>query len=280
MIYWYFGNNDFIGTSYVNYKNSVVFKTACMLIFLGFGVKIPVWPFHFWLTKTHVEASTAFSIFLSGILVKTAVLGLVKFKFIFLGLNQFFIFFIIGYGVIDASLKLYSQVDFKKLIAYATVQEMSIMVMFIVFDSFFSRLALVYFCFFHTLISGLFFYINDMIYKRFGTRHINNVSGLINTQPLLASILVTSLFLFIGLPFTIKFYIEIQLLYRILSINLFFGYIFIFMVQYASIVFFFKNTIVMVFGPIQNNKKLDVSKKELSVVIFFLSGILLLCFIV
>jgi NADH-quinone oxidoreductase subunit M len=44
-----------------------------LLFFVGFGVKIPVWPFHYWLTRVHVEASTGFSIFLSGFLVKAAV---------------------------------------------------------------------------------------------------------------------------------------------------------------------------------------------------------------
>jgi NADH-quinone oxidoreductase subunit M len=43
-----------------------------LFFFIGFGIKIPVWPFHYWLTKVHVEAPTGFSIFLSGFLVKTA----------------------------------------------------------------------------------------------------------------------------------------------------------------------------------------------------------------
>ena len=44
----------------------------CLVFFLGFGIKLPIWPFHYWLTKVHVEAPTGFSIFLSGFLVKTA----------------------------------------------------------------------------------------------------------------------------------------------------------------------------------------------------------------
>lgn len=50
-----------------------------LLILVGFGIKVPLFPFHFWLTKTHVEAPTFFSIYLSGFLVKTAVCGLYLF---------------------------------------------------------------------------------------------------------------------------------------------------------------------------------------------------------
>lgn len=277
MIIYYFFDAEFLLTqNYSLYDNSSHFRLSCYFIFLGFGVKIPLWPFHFWLTKTHVEASTAFSIFLSGILVKTAVLGLVKFKFVFTVLNQYFMFFILGYGVVDASFKLFSQVDLKKLIAYTTVQEMSIMVFLVIFDSFFSRLILIYFCFFHTAISGLFFYINDSIYKRFGTRHISSISGLISTNPTLASLVILSVFLFIGLPFTIKFYIELQILYKLIFSNKLFSYIFIFVVQYLSILFFFKHLVSMTLGPIAVVTRPDLTIKEISVFSFFISIILIL----
>ena len=54
-----------------------------LLIFFGLGIKVPVWPFSFWITKAHVEVNTSFSIFLSGILVKIAIIGFNKFYFIF-----------------------------------------------------------------------------------------------------------------------------------------------------------------------------------------------------
>ena len=47
-------------------------------MFLGFGFKVPIWPFHYWLTKTHVEAPSGFSMYLSGFLVKTALYGFYK----------------------------------------------------------------------------------------------------------------------------------------------------------------------------------------------------------
>jgi NADH:ubiquinone oxidoreductase subunit 4 (subunit M) len=59
-----------LGSSTLNSENLAFIS---FLFFIGFGVKIPVWPFHYWLTRVHVEASTGFSIFLSGFLVKAAV---------------------------------------------------------------------------------------------------------------------------------------------------------------------------------------------------------------
>lgn len=76
-----------------------------MAILIGLGVKIPIWPFHFWLTKTHVEAPTYFSIYLSGFLVKTAIMGFsVSLPYlntysIGIGITLFYI------GVIDSTLK-------------------------------------------------------------------------------------------------------------------------------------------------------------------------------
>lgn len=78
-----------------------------LMIFLGFGVKVPVFPFHFWLTKIHVEAPAGFSIFLSGFLVKAAVYCLFIFFNVFLTEsvhNTVVVFAIIG--IIESSCKM------------------------------------------------------------------------------------------------------------------------------------------------------------------------------
>lgn len=78
-----------------------------LILFLGFGFKIPIWPFHYWLTKTHVEAPGSFSMYLSGFLVKTALFGLYK---LFLALNfpanNVILITVAVVGVVDASLKM------------------------------------------------------------------------------------------------------------------------------------------------------------------------------
>jgi NADH-quinone oxidoreductase subunit M len=96
-----------------------------MTCLIGFGVKFPIWPFYDWLPKAHVEASTNFSIFLSGVLVKLAFFGFIKYM-LFLE-NEFSLLAVYPFiliGIIDSSFKLYYQIDLKKLIAYSTVIEM------------------------------------------------------------------------------------------------------------------------------------------------------------
>lgn len=201
---------------------------------------------------------------------------MIKFKFIFIFINEYFLFFLLSYGLFDVSLKLFSQTDFKKLIAYSTIQEMSLLTMLICFDSIYSRLLFFYFCFFHTAISGIFFLINDFIYKRYGSRQINNVSGLFSSEPFLATILFISLLIFLGFPLTIKFYIELQFLLKIMSFIKWHGILFIFFVQYISMVFFFKNTIMFLFGPILKKNTIDLSSKELILFFYFIGIIFVL----
>jgi NADH-quinone oxidoreductase subunit M len=109
-----------------NYNFSSFEVNFLFLCFLfGFGVKLPIWPFYGWLPKAHVEASTNFSIFLSGVLVKFAFFGLFKCLLV-IELEPTFIYvypFLI-LGIVDSVLKLFYQIDLKKLVAYSTVVEM------------------------------------------------------------------------------------------------------------------------------------------------------------
>ena len=76
-------------------------------LFMGFGFKVPLWPFHYWLTKTHVEAPAGFSMYLSGFLVKSAVYGFYKLTNL-LGndINTTLFSTICIIGIVDSSLKM------------------------------------------------------------------------------------------------------------------------------------------------------------------------------
>lgn len=79
------------------------------------------------MTKTHVEASAGFSMYLSGFLVKTALYGFFKYTSIFgLGVNTTPFIVIAAIGVVDSSIKMFAQVDLKKLVAFCTIQEMNL----------------------------------------------------------------------------------------------------------------------------------------------------------
>ena len=84
-----------------------------LCIFIGFGVKIPIYPFHFWLTKVHVEAPAGFSIFLSGFLVKAALYCFFFFNNLFFNKFTSTLMLIIALIVIwNASIKMWTQLDF------------------------------------------------------------------------------------------------------------------------------------------------------------------------
>ena len=183
-----------------------------LIFFFGFGVKVPVWPLHFWLIKVHVEAPSGFSIFLSGFLVKSAVYCFYKIIML-LNVKTFFlvpIFFCI-LGMLDASFKMWVQIDIKKLIAFATVQEMNaIFLLFNLGDSWAINAGLV-FLLAHGILSSLMFFLVECLYKRFNSRSLHKVYGISQIYPNLSLAIWAMLILFFGFPGTLKFYVEIQL---------------------------------------------------------------------
>lgn len=269
-------NSGFLFLS-LNAKNTT-FLTQ-FLIFFGFGVKIPLWPFHFWLSKTHVEANTGFSIFLSGVLVKAAVFGVYKFVFIFNGAYSWFFITIVLISLIDASLKMCIQNDLKKLVALSTIQEMGFMTLLLMFPSYTNYQVLISFVVFHTFISGLFFWIVDCIYRRYNTRVIYNINGIANLFPNLTCFVILATYLFIGLPFTIKFSIEIFLLKLLFNYNFFIATFICFVVNYVSIIFFFKIFIFINFGHTPHIIGTDLTKKEVLLFLLFIAPILILNFL-
>lgn len=190
-----------------------------MMIIFGFLIKIPIFPFYFWLTKTHVEAVTSFSIFLSGFLVKIALFGLYKYT-VFLNkiiLTLSFIMSLISAST--TSMLFLHQVDLKKTIAYATVQEMSQLAMCTSVYWTEKVWLVAIFLVTHTLLSAKYFLINDIVYRIYRTRSILLIQGLGISSPKLSIVLVSTLALFRGLPFTIKNTVEVSLMSLLSSIN-------------------------------------------------------------
>lgn len=222
--------------------NNQTFFVLSSLIFFGFGIKIPIFPFHFWLTKTHVEVNTTFSIFLSGVLVKIAIIGLYKFLFLF-KIGVFFFLSILIVGALDITLKLFFQVDFKKVVAYCTVFEMNFLTILIFFNNYLNLNLLFLMCILHTTFSAIFFLINDYIYKRYTTRNIYNIPSILNNTPILGYLIIVCVLLFNGLPMTLKFNLELVFFLKIYNFNFFlFSFFYfiqiIFLLNFSRINFF------------------------------------------
>ena len=192
--------------------NLPLFNFTLTLLIIGFGAKVPLWPFHYWITKTHVEAPTGFSIYLSGFLVKTAIFGIYKtLSIISIKFNLYPFICIIMLGFLDSSFKFWTQSDIKKLVAYCTVQEMNLIMILFIFGNTNLLSTGILFVVTHALLSGLMFYVVDCVYRRFGSRSIVEVHGILNLCPNLAVIIILMQLCFVGLPGTVKFLVEFNL---------------------------------------------------------------------
>jgi NADH:ubiquinone oxidoreductase subunit 4 (subunit M) len=210
LIYVYFisQTSQFSRITYTYYTPfEINYFFVCLLI--GFGVKLPIWPFYGWLPKAHVEASTNFSIFLSGVLVKFAFFGFFKCLVTFQVEPTFiYVYPFLLIGMIDAIFKLFYQIDLKKLVAYSTVIEMHWLTICVVSGQ--SSLMLASFCMLisHALLSTNSFLLVDAVARRFKTRLITEISGLNFLCPKLFLAILLNTLIFLGFPGSIFFVAE------------------------------------------------------------------------
>jgi len=210
-IFYTVNSSSLFDVQYFIFSNFEIKFLYCLLFF-GFGFKIPIWPFHHWLTKTHVEAPAGFSMFLSGFLVKSAIYGFYKLSNILggeLNTTLFSIFLIIG--VIDASFKMWGQTDLKKLIAFGTVQEMNLIFLTFCWGDTNLIWGGIIFSLTHALLSSLLFYTVDCVQRRFHTRSLIEISGILLTMPNLGIIIFLNCVFYSGLPGTLKFLSELNI---------------------------------------------------------------------
>ena len=261
-------------TSFSSLKNLVFTDNEVwwlyFLLFLGFGFKIPIWPFHYWLTKTHVEAPAGFSIFLSGFLVKSAVYGFYRLSNLLggeLDTTFFSIFAIIG--VLDASLKMWGQIDLKKLVAYGTIQEMSLLYLVFIWGDTMCFLGGIMLCITHSLLSSLMFFTVDCIQKRYKSRLVSEISGMLHTTPNLGICILIMVVLYSGLPGTLKFISELYIYSGLLEVAPFTCVVLLFGSNFLGLVGFSKCWFNTVFGlnlKVQTQPAIDLNLKEILII--------------
>lgn len=249
-IYLFFITQSYFFTIYFLIQFSSFQINFLYIIFIcGFGVKFPIWPFYDWLPKAHVEASTNFSIFLSGVLVKFAFFGFLKCIISFqLEPTFYFIFPLIFIGIIDSISKVYYQIDLKKLIAYATVIEMHWLLLIILHGQSVLWLTVFYMLISHALISSNFFLLVDAVTRRFKTRLLTELSGLMWLTPHLYLLILILLITFLGFPGSIFFLAEIYFFLFFSDINLFWTLLLLLLLYCYMAICFFKNWFILLFN--------------------------------
>lgn len=268
------GNTDFLFIK--NYKfNKTESYYLYLLFFFGFGIKVPLWPFHFWLIKVHVESPSGFSIFLSGFLVKSAIFCFYK---IMLLINTKFFYLIPTIlcllGMLDASLKMWTQTDIKKLIAYATVQEMNAIYLLFNLGDTWSLNAGLIFLLAHGLLSALMFYLVECLYKRYNSKNLQKIYGVSQIYPNLSIAIWGMIILFLGFPGTLKFYAEFQLILMLASKDMFIAFLFLFIFIFLGSIGFVRCWFSVLYGhpgyiKQKSQVNLDLTIEE-SLIVFLL----------
>ncbi|MBX3580004.1 MAG: NADH-quinone oxidoreductase subunit M [Rhizobiaceae bacterium] len=191
--------------------------------FASFAVKMPMWPVHTWLPDAHVEAPTAGSVILAGILLKMGGYGFLRFSLPMFPVASVdfapFVFALSVVAIIYTSLVALMQEDMKKLIAYSSVAHMGYVTMGIfamnqegIQGSIFQMLS-------HGLVSGALFLCVGVVYDRLHTREIAAYGGLVNNMPKYAVVFLIFTMANVGLPGTSGFIGEFLTLLGVFRVN-------------------------------------------------------------
>ncbi|MDD4050393.1 MAG: NADH-quinone oxidoreductase subunit M [candidate division Zixibacteria bacterium] len=178
---------------------------AFAFFFIAFAIKVPVWPFHTWLPDAHVEAPTAISIILAGVLLKMGTYGMLRVSWAMLpqGLHYFAVpIAILGLiGIIYGALVSMAQKDLKKLVAYSSVSHMGYcMVALAAYGSVTAIAGCMFQLVSHGLITGAMFLLVGVLYDRAHTREIAAFGGLANKLPVFTGIFTLFGMASLGLP--------------------------------------------------------------------------------
>lgn len=223
-IYSYTGSTDYYVLINIDFsENRQLF--LWLSFFASFAVKIPMFPVHIWLPQAHVEAPTAGSVLLAGILLKLGGYGFLRFSIpMFPYASRFFmplVFTLSILAIIYASLTTIRQIDLKRIIAYSSVAHMNYVTLGIFSFNIQGVEGSILLMLSHGLVSSALFLIVGMLYDRFKTRVIRYFSGLTQLMPLFSIFFLFLTFSNISFPGTSGFIGEMLILMGIFNGNIF-----------------------------------------------------------
>jgi len=258
---------------FYNFSFKSVVGLEMFLLMVGFLSKLPLFGFHIWLPKAHVDAPVRGSIILAGILLKIRSYGVMRFFFV----DGFFcklLLFFFGLGIVGVffcGLMCVCLVDYKVIIAFSSVSHMSLSFGGLIFSYFWGYEGAFYIFLGHGLVSPVLFYLGGCLYDRSGTRMLK--------RGIVGGALVFFFFLFfflvnLGFPPFINFLREVGVIYSIFIGNTYFG--FLLMLGFIVSGLF----IMVVFTVLNNSSTLYKSMfiKEIVLLKVFFVGVLVISY--
>ena len=188
-----------------------------MALFIGFAIKIPAFPFHTWLPDAHVEAPTAISVILAGVLLKMGTYGILRINYPMLpqataDLAYWFLGALGTWNIIYGALCAMAQKDFKKLVAYSSVSHMGYVMLGMATFTPQGISGAVLQMFNHGTITAMLFLLVGVIYDRAHHRDIDGFGGLAAVMPVYTGVSALALFASMGLPGLSGFISEVLVL--------------------------------------------------------------------
>lgn len=198
-------------------------KILWFAFFLSFASKVPMIPVHLWLPEAHVEAPTAGSVILAGVLLKLGTYGFIRFSLPLFPQASFFfaplVYTIAVIGIVYTSFTAIRQTDFKRIIAYTSVAHMNLVILGIFSFNNVGIEGAIFQSLSHGFVASALFLIIGVVYERYRTRLVQYYGGLASTMPIYVFIFLFFTMANIGLPGTSSFIGEFLILSGSFKVN-------------------------------------------------------------
>ncbi len=204
-VYFAAAPHTFDMTQLVGMPRSLLFQQVVfMAFFLGFAIKVPIFPFHTWLPDAHVEAPTPISVILAGVLLKMGTYGFFRFSYpLFPEATRWFqpaMAVLAIVGIVYGGFVALAQTDFKKMVAYSSVSHMGFVLLGLAALNANGFRGAMLQMFTHGTITGGLFLLVGVLYDRAHTRDLNGFGGLGVKMPAYAGFLTFFALASLGLP--------------------------------------------------------------------------------
>ncbi|PYG87536.1 hydrogenase-4 component F [Ruminiclostridium sufflavum DSM 19573] len=183
-----------------------ILKIAFIFILIGFGTKVGFSPMHTWLPDAHSQAPSPVSALLSGVLLNTAMYGIIRTLSIVnsnLGNSKYTGNLLILLGLLSiatAAIFILVQQDYKRILAYSSIEHMGIIAIGLGICTPISVFAALYHVFNHAMTKSMLFLATGNVYLKYHTKKISGIRGLINTMPVTGLVFILGVFAITGMP--------------------------------------------------------------------------------